>query len=892
MRSVVHFALMLLLPFGMLRAQDSESTDNRKVTLPEIGVNFGVVSLMSDVTLSSPGPNGFTQFGYQLTVTQRVAKFLNLSLNLFTGTVYGEEMRDLTNLNYRTSLFSQQLNVEYNFYPLLKPDERGRQLLRPYIGFGAGAMLFRSKGDLRDANGETYNYWSDGTIRSLAEDNPNAEAAILLERDMVYESDLRDANLDGLRKYPQATFTLPFHAGIRIQVSKNFGVNAAFTYAMNFSDMLDNSGAQSVGNRASNSGNDHHIFGSVGVNVFFGKSRANATRPDAPAHLAQSVNRWEKKEKSDDKKEKSDGKEDLAQSSEKSSTKKTTSKSKDGKGGTDADDVTASQPQMAYRADGTPVEMTPTEIVGADGTPMDELFDAQGVALTPSAAADALLAYKKDGTPVPLVANAGIGADGTPQSQLFDAEGRSLREAVAAPSGSGFRADGSQVPLVASGFEGADGTPVEQLSDAKGNNLTTETAATTRLAFRADGTMVEVVPKGFVGADGTPLEQLVDVNGRKLEAVEVPRRLAYTAEGKPVQITSEPVKAKDGTPAEQLFDANGNAFADAPVASARLGYRADGKSVELAPNEMKATDGTPADRLFDAKGQALQTNVPSGRRLAYRADGTAVEIVPKGFEGADGTPIEQLLDVQGRPMTNEIAASALLAYQQDGSAVEIVPQSMVGVDGTSSDQLFDAQGASLTAEAVQNRVAFKVDGSPVAVNYTGLSGADGTPVEQLFDAKGNRLSSETASPSRLAYREDGKPVEVISKGVVVPDGTAKEPLFDAQGRALNVITTSGTDAPVADVPKSAAQDETRPKSYGKEGERPEKSDTQADKLTLEELEKTPPKLSGKFHWADRDNNGYISADEVLFCIDQLFDGDGTLTVETIQDLIDFYFDQD
>jgi hypothetical protein len=710
MRSVVQFALMLMLSTGMLMAQSAdevEMTDNRQVTLPEIGVNFGIVTLMSDVALSSPGPNAFTQFGYQLTISQRLAKFLSLSLNLFTGTVYGEEMRNLTNLNYRTALFSQQINLEYNFYPLLKPDESGRQLLRPYIGFGAGAMLFRSKGDLRDANGETYNYWSDGTIRNLAETNPNAEAAILLERDMVYESDLRDADLDGLRKYPQATFTLPFHAGIRIQLSKNFGVNAAFTYAMNFSDMLDNSGAQSIGDRASSSGNDHHMFGSIGVNVFFGKVRPKAKSASEPQQLAQSVNRWTTKEKHAVK-------EEVADAAEKPSSKKAADKSAESKGDADSREVTAVLPQVAYKA---------------------------------------------------------------------------------------------------------------------------------------DGTAVELAPRGMAGVDGTPVEQ--------------------------------------------LFDANGNAFADAPVASARLAYRADGKAVELAPSALKGADGTPAHHLFDANGQAIVPHAPSSKRLAYRADGSAVQLVAKGFEGADGTPIAQLMDGQGRPMTNEVAKTALLAYRKDGSAVEVVPQRMETADGTPSAQLFDANGNVLTSEAVSNKVAYKADGSAVVVSYTGMAGADGTPIEQLFDAKGTKLSDETASPSRLAYRTDGTPVEVVAKGVVVADGGSKAPLFDAQGRPLEVIGASAAVVAAGDGATDAATDTAKAKSDVKKGsEKGDKSATPSDKLTLAELEKASPKLSGKFHWADRDNNGYISADEVLFCIDQLFDGNGTLTVESIQELIDFYFDQD
>jgi len=287
-------ASLLLFTFNV-EAQGLDtiaSKSNKQINLPEIGVNFGFVNLLSDVALNTTSPSAFTQFGFQLNITQPVAKFLNVSLNLFTGTVYGEEMRGFDNLNYRTSLFSQQLCVEYNFYPLLKPNEEGRQLIRPYVGFGLGAMFFRSKGDLTTTAGETYNYWSDGSIRSIAENDAYAESAIIIQRDFEYESDLRDANLDGLRKYPQTTFTIPINAGIRFQITKHFGVNAAFTYALNFSEMLDNSSFASIGARKSASGNDNHLFGSIGINVFLGSKRPTSNRISEQILASTSPNRW------------------------------------------------------------------------------------------------------------------------------------------------------------------------------------------------------------------------------------------------------------------------------------------------------------------------------------------------------------------------------------------------------------------------------------------------------------------------------------------------------------------------------------------------------------------------------------------------------------------------
>jgi hypothetical protein len=249
--------------------------DNVLIPLPMVSLNFGIANLMSDVKLSN-GPSPIKQFGYQLTVTQRVTKFLNASFELYGGMVYGEEQRDLTNLNFKTSLFSQRLNIEYNFYPLLKPNDNGIQLIRPYIGFGLGMLSFRSKGDLRSSNGSTYNYWNDGLIYAEVEGTVNVSEATVVERDFVYESDLRDANLDGLRKYSQLAFTLPINAGIRFQITKNIGLNAAFAYALNFSDMLDNVSVSGTGDRLGSSGNDNHLFGSLGLTVYLGTTKPSA----------------------------------------------------------------------------------------------------------------------------------------------------------------------------------------------------------------------------------------------------------------------------------------------------------------------------------------------------------------------------------------------------------------------------------------------------------------------------------------------------------------------------------------------------------------------------------------------------------------------------------------
>jgi hypothetical protein len=164
----------------------------------------------------------------------------------------------------------------------------------------------------------------------------------------------------------------------------------------------------------------------------------------------------------------------------------------------------------------------------------------------------------------------------------------------------------------------------------------------------------------------------------------------------------------------------------------------------------------------------------------------------------------------------------------------------------------------------------------------------------LKDARGSSIAPERAAQLVIAYKSDGTAVELVPTGLVGVDGTPIDKLRDMKGNPLTGAAavsdkTAGAPAPVVDV-----KTETIKTSDGQEAEQKPvaKEDATPGNLTLADLKEAEPKLSGAFHWADRDKNGYISAEEVLYFIDQLFEGDGKLTIEDIQNLIDFYFDQD
>ncbi|MBL4586812.1 MAG: hypothetical protein JKX84_07140, partial [Flavobacteriales bacterium] len=153
----------------------------------------------------------------------------------------------------------------------------------PYISVGVGVINFSSKGDLLDENGNTYNYWTDGTLRSLAQPEsgmtePDAE---ILRRDYVYETDLRKANMDSLGNYSEFSLTLPFTFGLNFQVSPRSSIRLSSTFSYTFTDLIDNVSDKSLGNRKGNASKDMFLFTSIAYNFdFFSPKKKKKSRYD------------------------------------------------------------------------------------------------------------------------------------------------------------------------------------------------------------------------------------------------------------------------------------------------------------------------------------------------------------------------------------------------------------------------------------------------------------------------------------------------------------------------------------------------------------------------------------------------------------------------------------
>lgn len=274
MRKLFPFVLSLLLSVPVL-AQDDTASDDSQYFKPKpeshslkLGLTAGPVFFFGDIKMDAYTPAITQRLGYSFFGEQRITPYLNLSLDLFAGKVYGETQDSSVNINFRTSIFAPSLNLQYNFKHLTrvtKAGEGSHSLLTPFVSVGIASVIYRPKADLQNADGKTYHYWADGSIKDLPETPQNIDAATTITRDYEYETELRDLNLDGIGKYPLIGLSLPFSAGLNVNITKGFSIRAQGTYHLTFTDHIDNITADGVGARKGDNGNDNYLYTSIGL---------------------------------------------------------------------------------------------------------------------------------------------------------------------------------------------------------------------------------------------------------------------------------------------------------------------------------------------------------------------------------------------------------------------------------------------------------------------------------------------------------------------------------------------------------------------------------------------------------------------------------------------------
>lgn len=240
-----------------------DEADDAFIWRPTIGLGVGSFTFIGDVGNNNKGFHPtVARLGYELRVSNPLTDYFDLTFYTIFGTVSSSERTPTRNLNFQSQIRTGGIVLNYNFLPLIS-DKRQWE---PYIFTGIESFEFLSKTDLYDKYGNKYYYWNDGSIRNMAQNDPNAANSILLHRDYKYETDIRESNLDGFGKYPERSWAIPVGIGFQAILNQHwkfrFGTSMHFT----FTDYIDGVSDKSVGTRQGNKANDKFLFTSFTLN--------------------------------------------------------------------------------------------------------------------------------------------------------------------------------------------------------------------------------------------------------------------------------------------------------------------------------------------------------------------------------------------------------------------------------------------------------------------------------------------------------------------------------------------------------------------------------------------------------------------------------------------------
>jgi hypothetical protein len=238
-------------------------TVENPVYKPVISFSLGVLNFRGDVrnSLITPAIGNYAGMLNVATFIDKKNRYYIANFNFLAGRMSANEYShtDLArNLNFETQIYSFGVNIEYRFGHLIDKS----RLIRPYISLGLENINFSSKGDLQDAGGLTYHYWSDGSIRDISEQAvPGPDPPVTLYRDYQYETDLRllEDTQFGLGSYSQRSLAFPAEAGLHFMIGSRAFFSLGVSYHYTLTDFLDNVAYEGTSIQGAR-GNDSYVF--------------------------------------------------------------------------------------------------------------------------------------------------------------------------------------------------------------------------------------------------------------------------------------------------------------------------------------------------------------------------------------------------------------------------------------------------------------------------------------------------------------------------------------------------------------------------------------------------------------------------------------------------------
>ncbi|MDI1353895.1 MAG: SPOR domain-containing protein [bacterium] len=228
---------------------------------PKISIGIGRLGFHGDLNNKQYQPTLGGRPAFDLAISQRLTPFLQLDFNMLFGRIAVNENTAARQANIRTDIRAGGVNLLYDFGNFIPDNYR----IRPFVSFGVYGFEFLSKTDLKDKNGNTYFYWSDGSVKDKAEGTADAQYANTLTRDYIYESDVREQNLDGFGKYRESAWSFPIGAGVVMKIHDRIDMKINYQYYLSTTDYIDGITENSVGARKGNKRNDNFSYASISL---------------------------------------------------------------------------------------------------------------------------------------------------------------------------------------------------------------------------------------------------------------------------------------------------------------------------------------------------------------------------------------------------------------------------------------------------------------------------------------------------------------------------------------------------------------------------------------------------------------------------------------------------
>lgn len=204
------------------------------------GVQVGSMTYYGDLNSKVlPGELTPDQLAWGVSVERLVGEDLSAKLLYSQGQFRVNDRTDdkflARSLNAQTNI--RDYSVLFTYY--LDNDRflERKSFIAPYLSLGLGYTSFNVYGDLLDETGELYHYWSDNTIRSVAEDSPDADQAEIVAQDGSYETELTPLATE--QAYDTETFNIPLALGLKFRLGDRLNLNLEVMGRFTFTDYLD-----------------------------------------------------------------------------------------------------------------------------------------------------------------------------------------------------------------------------------------------------------------------------------------------------------------------------------------------------------------------------------------------------------------------------------------------------------------------------------------------------------------------------------------------------------------------------------------------------------------------------------------------------------------------------